>query len=253
MAGDGQMPLVGAPYLWWKRILGRVPGGAVAVAGLDRVEGTLGRVPVLVWAWRRVAEVEDGALSALRDRLTQLDGALPISAVMPVRPVAEGGPATNGHRVPAEAFASLLHQGEGQSPTAARGAAVLRTIEKLVPDEARILISMAGGTEPAVLQAHDGGDQIVRNQSNAGRAAKVHAQDLTPIYVTHLLDLGLVELVPYQGRKLYEWELIEAETAVRDVLGRYDHRKLAKPKITRQLLRLSPEGRAFCDACIPLS
>ena len=74
---------------------------------------------------------------------------------------------------------------------------------------------------------------------------------MTTAYVTHLLNLGLAELVPYEGRSFYEWEIIETETEVREVLSRYDHRKLKKPRLSRQLLRLSPAGRAFCDQCIP--
>ena len=127
----------------------------------------------------------------------------------------------------------------------------MRTIGQLVPDEARVLFSMSSGSQHAVLQVHDGDDQVVQNRSNVGRLAKVHAQDLTTSYVTHLLQLGLVELVPYEGRSFYEWEMIETETEVRDVLSRYDHRKLKKPRMTRQILRLSQAGRAFCDLCIP--
>jgi hypothetical protein len=128
----------------------------------------------------------------------------------------------------------------------------MRIITELVPDEARILLTLSNGSQHAVLQVHDGEEQLVQNRSSVGRAAKVHAQDLTARYVTHLLELDLVELTPYAGRAFYEWEMIETETVVREVLSRYDHRKLRKPKLTRQVLRLSPAGRAFCDLCIPL-
>ena len=43
-----------------------------------------------------------------------------------------------------------------------------------------------------------------------------------------------------------EFELLESETAVRRVLAPYDHRKLIKPRLTRQVVRLSEDGRAFC-------
>jgi hypothetical protein len=123
---------------------------------------------------------------------------------------------------------------------------MLRTALELLPDEARILAHLADGSAQPVIQAHVGGQHVVRNHSSVGRAARVHSQDLTPSYVTHLLDLGLVELVPHEGDDLMEFELLEAETAVRDVLGPYDHRKVVKPRITRQLVRLSADGRAFC-------
>jgi hypothetical protein len=117
----------------------------------------------------------------------------------------------------------------------------------LVPDEAKILRALADGTEHAVIQAHDGSVPLVVNHSAVGRNARVHSRELTPSYVTHLLELGLVELAPYQGHDLMEFELLESETAVRDVLAPYDHRKLRKPRITRQVLRLSPAGRVFCE------
>ena len=82
-----------------------------------------------------------------------------------------------------------------------------------------------------------------------GRNARVHSQELTATYVTHLLELGLVELAPYEGDDLMEFELLESETAVRDVLAPYDHRKLRKPRITRQVVRLDAAGRAFCEEC----
>ncbi|MGH9139466.1 MAG: Abi-alpha family protein, partial [Acidimicrobiales bacterium] len=151
----------------------------------------------------------------------------------------------------ADEFGALLREAETQSPTQARDAAILRTVRELVPDEARILRRLADGAEDAVLQAYDGSDHILVNRSNVGRNAKVHSQDLTPNYVTHLLELGLVELMPYEDKDLYEYELLESETSARDILSHYDHRKLTKPKMVRQLLRLSDAGRKFCDVCMP--
>src|SRR5207245_1575166 len=100
---------------------------------------------------------------------------------------------------PPDAFAILLRRAGEETPAQARAAAVQQIIDRLVPDEARILAALASGREFQVLQAHDGADHIVKNRSNVGRNAKVHAQELTADYVTHLLDLGLVELVPYEG------------------------------------------------------
>jgi hypothetical protein len=140
-----------------------------------------------------------------------------------------------------------LAAAEAQSPAEARAAARLRVALSLVPDEAKILRALADGTEHAVIQAHDGTVPLVVNHSAVGRNARVHSRELTPGYVTHLLELGLVELAPYLGTDLMEFELLESETAVRDVLAPYDHRKLRKPRITRQVLRLSPAGRDFCQ------
>jgi hypothetical protein len=144
----------------------------------------------------------------------------------------------------------LLVTAEDQTPAEARAAAMLRTAHELLPDEARILARLADGSRHPVIQAHLGGRHVVRNHSSVGRAARVHSQELTPSYVTHLLDLGLVELVPHEEGDVIEFELLEAETSVRAVLGPYDHRKLVKPRITRQLVQLSEDGRAFCAVAL---
>jgi hypothetical protein len=233
----------------------RVPGGFIAAAGIERIDRMLDRVPVLAWFRSRLYQVEESALEALRDRLAQLDGALPIGVGVSGAFTSQVAAAPADGAVwalsPAEAFTKLLDAADMQSPSEARMEAVVRIIRQLVPDEARILRALSDGSEFAVLQAYDGNDHIVRNRSNVGRNAKVHAQELTPTYVTHLLELGLVELAPYEGTSLYEYELIEAESEVRQILGHYDHRKLMKPKISRQVLRLSASGRKFCDLVSP--
>ena len=217
---------------WTERVADQLPGGGLVHAWLDVAEAMVDRVPAASWVADRVDDVERALLVALRERLDELQ-----------QPKADGPTAAP---TVAEHVRRLLATAEEQTPAEARSAAMLRTALELLPDEARILARLADGSADPVIQAHVGGQHVVRNHSSIGRAARVHSQDLTASYVTHLLDLGLVELVPHEGDDLMEFELLEAETAVRDVLGPYDHRKVVKPKITRQLVRLSADGRAFC-------
>ena len=217
---------------WTERVADQLPGGGLVHAWLDVAEEMVERIPAAAWVADRVDDVERALLVALRERLDELQ-----------QPKAEApatAPSVAGH------VRQLLATAEEQTPAEARSAAMLRTALELRPDEARILARLADGSEHPTIQAHVGGQHVVRNHSSVGRAARVHSQDLTPTYVTHLLELGLVELVPFEGSELMEFELLEAETAVRDVLGPYDHRKVVKPKVTRQLVRLSADGRAFC-------
>jgi hypothetical protein len=216
---------------WTERVADQLPGGGLVHAWLDVAEAMVDRVPAAAWVADRVDDVERALLVALRERLDELQQPRADSAAAPT---------VAGH------VRQLLATAEEQTPAEARSAAMLRTALELLPDEARILAHLADGSAQPVIQAHVGGQHVVRNHSSVGRAARVHSQDLTPSYVTHLLDLGLVELVPHEGDDLMEFELLEAETAVRDVLGPYDHRKVVKPRITRQLVRLSADGRAFC-------
>src|SRR5207302_10561045 len=118
---DEQVPLGGAPYLWWKRVVGRVPGGRAAVAGMERLEHTVERVPILVWAWRRTSEVQDNALRTLSEHLPLRNGNVPAAIASPfvgLEPAAP--PASNGAGSPAEAFGALLREAEIQSPAGAR-------------------------------------------------------------------------------------------------------------------------------------
>jgi hypothetical protein len=246
----------GRPFEWVRDMVRRLPAGPIVMGGVDRVDRLVDQVPVLAWCRARVYDVEAELLLALRDRLALLDTPLARATLIPFTTPdiqtlvpALPGPDT---RTPSEAFAALLHVAEVQSPAEARQDNLMRLIDSLLPDEARIILAMADGSQHAVLQAYEGDTQIIANRSSVGRAAKVRAQEMTSEYVTHLLALDLVELVPYEGRSFYEWELIESETDVRAVLAPFDHRKvLRKPKLTRQLLRLSETGRAFCELCIP--
>jgi len=246
-------PLATKPSERYGGLIRLVPGGSVVVAGLARADRVVDHVPVLAWVRTRFYEIEEAALVAIRDRLFPTDGLRSVSDLVPfsATPPPVAVVASNTAISPREAFAALLEMSERQTPAAARQRSVMRTLSQLLPDEARVLLALSDGGQRAVLQVHDGDDHLVQNRSSVGRAAKVHANDLTSTYVTHLLELGLAELVPYEGRSFYEWEMLETETEVRDVLGRYDHRKLKKPKVTRQILRLSPAGGAFCDLCIP--
>jgi hypothetical protein len=218
---------------WTERVADQLPGGRLVHAWLDVAEAMVDRIPAAAWVADRVDEVERALLLALRERLDDLQE--PRADVPTV-----ASPTVADH------VQRLLAAAEEQTPAQARSAAMLRTALDLLPDEARILARLADGSAHPVIQAHVGGRPVVANHSSVGRAARVHSQDLTPSYVTHLLDLGLVELVPHDGDDLMEFELLEAETAVREVLGPYDHRKVVKPRITRQLVRLSADGRAFC-------
>lgn len=221
---------------WTERVADQLPGGGLVHAWLEVAEELVDRIPAAAWVADRVDDVERALLVALRERLDELQ-----------QPKADAPAAAPGTTpTVADHVRRLLATAEEQTPAEARSAAMLRTALELLPDEARILAHLADGSEHPVIQAHVSGRHVVRNHSSVGRSARVHSQDLTPSYVTHLLDLGLVELVPYQGSDLMEFELLEAETAVRDVLGPYDHRKVVKPRVTRQLLRLSADGRAFC-------
>lgn len=225
----------GVAFEWIGRLADQFPGGARVNTWLDTVDELVDRVPAAAWVVGRVDEVERAVVEALRERLDDLN--------------ATGGsdaPSERSRTSVAEHFTELLETAQNQSPAEARAAAMLRTALSLLPDEARILARLADGSEHAVLQAHVGSEHVVVNHSAVGRNARVHSQDLTPTYVTHLLELGLVELVPYEGRDLMEFELLESETAVRRVLAPYDHRKLTKPRLTRQVVRLSEDGRAFC-------
>lgn len=220
---------------WTERVADQLPGGGLVHAWLDVAEAFVDRVPAAAWVADRVDDVERALLVALHERLDELQ--------QPADPAE--APTVAGH------VRRLLVAAEDQTPAEARSAAMLRTALELLPDEARILARLAGGAEDPVIQAHVGGRQVVRNHSAVGRNARVHSQDLTATYVTHLLELGLVELVPYEGDDVMEFELLESETAVRSVLGPYDHRKLVKPKVTRQLVRLSADGQAFCAVALP--
>jgi len=162
-------------------------------------------------ARRDLAGPTDGALTEQMDRLL-------------ARAVAQS---TNGGRL--QLFESLVGQ--------------------LVPDEARILAALSDGRSAAVVHVTPRGSRGgagLQNASSVGRTAGVALPHLVATYVTHLRQLGLVELGPPDPELELDYELLMAETVVREALAQRSGRR--QPRVVRETVRLSSLGRDLWTA-----
>lgn len=151
----------------------------------------------------------------------------------------------------------LLARSVGQSTTGSRLELHEALLGQLVPDEARILAALSDGGVAAVVhvlpRSRRSGTNLplIENASSVGRAAGVALPEMVPVYVTHLVQLGLVELGPEDDALKGDYELVMTETVVREALSQAGRRSVLPPRVTRQTLQLSDLGRSLWASCRP--
>lgn len=200
---------------------------------------------------RRVAGwAERQALGALRSRLEgtasarePLALAAPTPAPAPEKPVETLQTKLSG----------LLDQALELGSVESRNALFAKLLDQIVPDEARILGALSDGSSSPVLQVYSrtrGGlvrGMVLENASLIGKTANIGLPHLTPMYVTHLLALGLVELGPEDVSLKEEYEILGADNAVLRAV-RTASRGPIPAGIDRQTLLLSELGRELWRA-----
>lgn len=197
---------------------------------------------------RRRMDVVLGQDSALAPRATDTPGEY-LPRPVPGTSVTGAAPVTA-----AAAMARLLELSLEQTPESAREALSLRTVLRLVPDEARILAALADGHSAALMHVGAGSligpttQRWLENLSPVGKEAGVQLPDQTPHYLASLRDLGLVESGDEDKALHLKYQLLEAETRVRHICEQIEKRGL-RPKFFRRTIRISEAGRAFWTAC----
>ncbi|HKY89395.1 MAG TPA: Abi-alpha family protein [Nevskiaceae bacterium] len=212
-------------------------------------------------AHRSVNLAEKLALSTLRKRMDAVAPAPAPAAedevvVSPVRSASTPAAPATGSITASVLMARLLDASQEQNATSARERLALRIVRQLVPDEARILAALADGHSAALV--HVGAGPIVgpatqrwlENLSPVGREAGVALIDQTPRYITHLRDLGLLESGDEDKSLQLKYQLIEADTKVRETCAQIEKSGL-RPKFFRRTIRISDAGTAFWATCEP--
>ncbi|MGH3359857.1 MAG: Abi-alpha family protein [Nocardioidaceae bacterium] len=186
--------------------------------GIAAAQDELGRVENLLW--REVRQrIEDGdANGAQREKAGQL-------------------------------LAGLLTQAVEQSAAQARERLIVRLLEAIEPDEARILAAMSDGTTYPLIHVITktslgmAGARLLENVSTVGRSAGIALPDYVPIYVARLRRLGLVTVGPESDEHADGYELLATEALVRE--ARESHG--APTRLLRRTLTLSSLGRDLWD------
>jgi hypothetical protein len=131
--------------------------------------------------------------------------------------------------------------------------AYARILEDLAPDEARMLRLLATeGPQPAVdvrtVQLIGLGSSIVAEGLNMiGQEAGCAHPERVPSYLSNLNRLGLIWFSKEPIDDPIRYQVLEAQP---EVLGAI--KQTARARSVQRSIRLTPFGRDFCHACLPL-
>lgn len=129
-------------------------------------------------------------------------------------------------------------------------------ISQLVPDEARILATLASGRRFAVvdvLAKQVGRSQtrtVLANVSSVGAAAHVALPENVPTYLSRLHGFGLVEFSPTTDDLESQFVTLLDDPIVRAARAEADG-KFGSAKLSRKSVTLSTLGQEFWAACAP--
>jgi hypothetical protein len=114
----------------------------------------------------------------------------------------------------------LLDRAIGQNTASSRHELFHKILDQIVPDEARIISALSDGSASPMLNVYArtraglGVEVVLENMSLIGKTANLALPQLTPMYVSHLLSLGLVESGPEDSGMKDEYEILAADTSV---------------------------------------
>jgi Abortive infection alpha len=114
----------------------------------------------------------------------------------------------------------LLDRAVGQNTASSRQELFHKILDQIVPDEARIISALSDGSTSPMLNVYArtraglGVEVVLENMSLIGKTANLALPQLTPMYVSHLLSLGLVESGDEDAEMKDEYEILAADTAV---------------------------------------
>jgi hypothetical protein len=154
---------------------------------------------------------------------------------------------------PRDLMSSLLERSIGQDALESKVDWFTSVLSQLVPDEARIIAALAEGeVRPPLLHVlpRSGHGRILENASLIGRTAALTLPAMTPVYVTHLRSLGLVDTGPEDETNPKGYELLLADKAVRTALKEGEMGKLPA-RVLKRTLVLTERGMELWDHSRP--
>jgi len=154
---------------------------------------------------------------------------------------------------PRDLMADLLERSVVQDAASSKADWFTSVLGQLVPDEARIIAALADATDEVPLLhvlPRSGHGRLLENASLIGRTAALTLPHMTPVYVTHLRALGLVDTGPEDVGNQKGYELLLADKGVRVALKEGEMGKLPA-RVLRRTLVLSDRGRELWEHARP--
>jgi hypothetical protein len=184
-------------------------------------------------------------------------GSLLKPATSAVVPPAEGPVVQDRDQQPLDArMRRLLDRALEQTPVDGKSELFHLFLDRMVPDEARILGALSDGSRSPLVTIHartrtgGAGEAVLENASLIGKMANVSLPSMTPTYVSHLLALGLVETGPEDPELRDDYQILSADSDVMRAMKNSARGPIA-PRVERLTLRISSLGRDLWEACFP--
>ncbi len=223
--------------------------GPFALHLLRRTALWLGRRPVAGIGVRALRRVEYALLKELGDRLDR-------AGITPADPLGNVSSADREH-LAAEIFAELLDASRGTDQAAIEQDFYVRLLRQLNPSQARILVLMSDRSVWPMVHVKAGAlpgfgrRRVLSYASSVGKEAGVLLRDQVPNFIAHMFSLGLFEVGAEEAELESEYEILEAETLVRDAMTHVHDDLNQYPSIERCTIRLSEFGLSLCRAALP--
>ena len=223
--------------------------GPLPLHMLRRTALWLGRRPVAGIGIRALRRAEHTLLKELGQRLDR-------AGVTPADPLGNV-PASDRDRLPAQIFAELLDASRGTDQDAIEQDFYVRLLRQLNPSQARILVLMADASVWPMVHVDArrlpgiGSQRILSFASSVGKEAGVLLRRQVPNFVAHMYSLGLISVGGEDSSLEAQYEILEAETLVRDALAHIEDDLGQYPHIERCSIRLSDFGLALCEVAVP--
>ncbi len=216
---------------------------------LRRTALWLGRRPVAGIGIRALRRAEYMALKGLGERLDR-------AGVTPADPLGNV-PASDSSSLPAQIFAELLDASRGTDQAAIEQDFYVRLLRQLNPSQARILVLMADGSVWPMVHVNAGmlpgvgSHRVLSYASSVGKEAGVLLRAQVPNFIAHMFALGLISVGGEDSDLEPDYEILEADTLVRDAMAQVETDLNQYPNIERCTIRLSEFGEALCNVALP--
>lgn len=215
---------------------------------LRRTALWLGRRPVAGLGIRALRRAEYRALKSLGDRLDR-------AGIRPADPLGNSSPSSD--TLPAQIFAELLDASRGTDQQAIEQDFYVRLLRQLNPSQARILVLMADGSTWPMVHVNAGSlpgigsTRVLSYASSVGKEAGVLLRAQVPNFIAHMYSLGLLTVGP-QARELEpQYEILEADSLVREAMEYIENELNQYSNIERCTIRLSEFAESLCAVALP--
>lgn len=205
-------------------------------------------LPFAEYALRHAQAVESRLLSVLKRKL---DGMTPSGdSAPPMRREEEPGDA---EREPGAMLAQLLDRSLEQREEDAEREFLLRVVDQLGCDEARILAALSDGQAAVACQVGAASRvgltavPVLRYASRVGVEAGVMLRAQVPAYIGHLLALGLIETAPEDREQAEAYDMLMSDEAVRETVRHIQQELKLQARVSRFSLQLSGLGRRLWE------